>query len=317
MESTHVALLTAIILMVPALAGCAGLSSPLGNESDNESASPEGEGPDEDRPRLKIGIINYTRSVEESEPVNVTWRIETADGSEATVDETSVHWGGESVSRPRSPEAYGNTSGLERDATVPADFETSFEVGDGEGSGNASGNGSGNASADAALLTRDRSDDLSEHENGSGNESDGDRIYVRARASLDGQVVWSQEVVVEVQTEGNETGNGTGDETGETVTVSIGRTTSPGSFATYDPDPVEIKVGDSIEWRNDDPLFSHTATADDDAPESFDTGDISPGETSDPITFTVPGEYSYHDENGDATGTVIVEAAGGNETGGG
>jgi plastocyanin len=47
---------------------------------------------------------------------------------------------------------------------------------------------------------------------------------------------------------------------------------------TYSPDPVEIKVGDSVVWSNQDRM-AHTATADD---GSFDTGKILPRRLQNP-----------------------------------
>lgn len=131
-----------------------------------------------------------------------------------------------------------------------------------------------------------------------------DTIYIRARATLQDEHAWSSEV--EVTVSDDETDDETGNETVEVVTVAIGGT---GPMAGYDPDPVRIEVGQAIEWTNEDSAFEHSATADDDAPESFDTGAISPGETSDPINFTVPGEYPYHDSSfpDNVNGTVIVE----------
>lgn len=58
----------------------------------------------------------------------------------------------------------------------------------------------------------------------------------------------------------------------------------------FSPDPVAIKVGDTVIWTNKD-RSTHTATADD---GSFDTGRIPPGGTSKPISFQSAGEVSYH-----------------------
>jgi plastocyanin len=57
----------------------------------------------------------------------------------------------------------------------------------------------------------------------------------------------------------------------------------------FGPRRIEIPVGGSITWTNNDPLV-HTITADD---GSWDSGPIEPGKTW-THTFTQPGEYSFH-----------------------
>lgn len=56
------------------------------------------------------------------------------------------------------------------------------------------------------------------------------------------------------------------------------------------PQPVlEVAVGTTVEWKNDDPV-PHTVTGDD---GSFDSGMIEGGQTW-RYTFTTPGTYAYH-----------------------
>ena len=73
----------------------------------------------------------------------------------------------------------------------------------------------------------------------------------------------------------------------------------------YDPDPIEVKVGDTVTWSNEDSA-DHTATSGADSPETFDTGDIANGATGE-VTFETAGTYDYicsiHDN---MNGTVEV-----------
>jgi len=57
----------------------------------------------------------------------------------------------------------------------------------------------------------------------------------------------------------------------------------------FGPNRIEIPVGGSITWTNNDPLV-HTITADD---GSWDSGPIEPGKTW-THTFTQAGEYAFH-----------------------
>jgi plastocyanin len=58
----------------------------------------------------------------------------------------------------------------------------------------------------------------------------------------------------------------------------------------YSPSPATVKVGQAVAWHNADAL-AHTATADGGA---FDTGNIAPGATSNPITMNAAGSFPYH-----------------------
>ena len=57
----------------------------------------------------------------------------------------------------------------------------------------------------------------------------------------------------------------------------------------YDPDPVTIKAGGSVEFTNSD-AARHTATGDD--KEIFDTGNLAKGDAMS-VTLDEPGTYDY------------------------
>ena len=71
---------------------------------------------------------------------------------------------------------------------------------------------------------------------------------------------------------------------------------------TFSPDPLEISVGTTVTWTNEDSA-PHTATADD---GSFDSGTLEQGDSFS-FTFEEPGTYTYFCEiHPDMTGTVVV-----------
>lgn len=73
----------------------------------------------------------------------------------------------------------------------------------------------------------------------------------------------------------------------------------------YDPDPITIRVGDSITWTNEDPV-GHTSTATDD---SFNTGMFFPDDSA-TITFDTAGNFPYFcGTHPEMTGTIVVEPA--------
>jgi plastocyanin len=93
-------------------------------------------------------------------------------------------------------------------------------------------------------------------------------------------------------------------------------------FASFDPEVVHIRVGQTVQWRNT-ALITHNVSddkakamnpADASVPEgatAFDSGDIPAGEVYS-HTFTVPGTYKYfcgHQEDDAIFGTVIVDPA--------
>jgi len=78
-------------------------------------------------------------------------------------------------------------------------------------------------------------------------------------------------------------GEGAAGETAANATQAEMRT------MTFGPKRLEITVGTTVRWTNNDQLV-HTITADD---RSWDSGPIEPGKTWS-HTFTQPGEYAFH-----------------------
>lgn len=58
----------------------------------------------------------------------------------------------------------------------------------------------------------------------------------------------------------------------------------------YSPSPANVQVGQQVRWHNADGI-GHTATQNG---GGFDTGLISPGATSAPITIGTAGALNYH-----------------------
>ncbi len=101
---------------------------------------------------------------------------------------------------------------------------------------------------------------------------------------------------------------------GDTVVVTMTTTLR------FDPDPVRVRAGQTVVWRNTSPVI-HTVTADParaarpgnvrlpDGAAAFHSGDMRPGAVY-RRTFTVPGEYAYicvpHELAG-MVGRIIVE----------
>ena len=58
----------------------------------------------------------------------------------------------------------------------------------------------------------------------------------------------------------------------------------------FEPTPVEVGVCDSVVWTNGHDQ-AHTATGTGD--QSWNTGNLAPGTTSEPVRFEAPGELTY------------------------
>src|SRR5918992_1341392 len=95
-------------------------------------------------------------------------------------------------------------------------------------------------------------------------------------------------------TTGNATGTGTtGGEGGGATSVSIVPGSSSLTTDAYSPNPVQVSVGTTVTWTNDD-AQPHTATSGQNAtPDgTFDSGIMAPQGTFE-HTFTEAGEYPY------------------------
>ena len=81
----------------------------------------------------------------------------------------------------------------------------------------------------------------------------------------------------------------------------------------YNPNPIEIKVGETVTWINND-SSPHTVTSssssnDDDSSITFDSGVLRRGETFS-FTFDMEGEYPYFCTlHPNMVGTVVVIAS--------
>jgi plastocyanin len=71
----------------------------------------------------------------------------------------------------------------------------------------------------------------------------------------------------------------------------------------YSPNPLSVKVGQSVNWLNSD-TFAHTATDS----GVFDTGSIAPTSAADvPVPFMAAGTYSFHCTlHANESGSIVV-----------
>lgn len=240
-------LVVALLMIAPALAGCAQLPGFGGDGADDDGDDGDDgqDGDDGEAPvTLTVAIDNVSGLVETGEAIDVTWSVETGSGEQTEIPHTAVHWGNASVDDPKSPADYGNNSGVTEPATVPGTFTTNFTL------------------------------------------DEPATIYLRAHArNPNGTDFWSGEAEVTVQEAWDPTIH----------TIEIGTNTT-GPLANYEPEGLTIDVGDGIKWINRDSI-DHTATADDDAPASFDTGQLAQDQESDVFYFNTTGTYGYHCSN--------------------
>ena len=72
----------------------------------------------------------------------------------------------------------------------------------------------------------------------------------------------------------------------------------------YSPNPTTMRVGQTVAWKNGD-TTAHTATQD---ASRFDSGTISAGSTSSPLTMSATGTFTYHCTiHPGMVGTLVVQ----------
>src|SRR6185295_7116462 len=92
-----------------------------------------------------------------------------------------------------------------------------------------------------------------------------------------------------------------GTTTAADVTVTIQGNNASNSYA---PNPVSMRVGQTIAWRNADSI-THTATQDS---GGFNTGSVVAGDTSAAAMMSTAGTFTYHCTiHPGMIGTVIVQ----------
>ena len=83
---------------------------------------------------------------------------------------------------------------------------------------------------------------------------------------------------------------------------TVVRTVANAGSNSFSPNPVEVKVGETVTWINDD-SGRHTVTSKD---GFFDSGMMGKGQSFS-YTFDKAGEYTYHCEpHPNMVGTVVV-----------
>src|SRR5579871_889446 len=79
---------------------------------------------------------------------------------------------------------------------------------------------------------------------------------------------------------------------GATTNVSIVAGAAGLTTNAYAPNPINIKVGDSVNWINNDTI-AHTSTANTGATTTWSSGTMAPG-ASFKTTFNSAGSFQYH-----------------------
>jgi plastocyanin len=94
-----------------------------------------------------------------------------------------------------------------------------------------------------------------------------------------------------------------------TTALAAGPTVIEMKSITYSPKKIEITAGDSVVWKNTS-YTKHSATSNDGG-KTFDTGMVSPGQSSKAVLFAQPGDFlfncSVHGKT--MSGEIVVKAA--------
>ncbi len=89
--------------------------------------------------------------------------------------------------------------------------------------------------------------------------------------------------------------------------TSVSASDANGNYI-FTPSCIKVSSGQTVTWTNTGAMI-HTATSDSGAPVTFDSGNLSPGQTF-AVTFTTPGTIGYHciyHVSLGMKGTVIVQ----------
>jgi|SRR5215471_5032864 len=85
------------------------------------------------------------------------------------------------------------------------------------------------------------------------------------------------------------TTTGTGTTTGATASASIVSGSSVLTTTAFSPNPIAVKVGDSVKWTNNDSI-PHTSTANN---GQWNSGILNPGQSF-TMMFSAAGSFQYH-----------------------
>ena len=78
--------------------------------------------------------------------------------------------------------------------------------------------------------------------------------------------------------------------TGATASASIVSGATVLTTTAFSPNPITIKVGDSVKWTNNDTIV-HTSTANN---GQWNSGILNPGQSFTTPAFTTAGSFQYH-----------------------
>jgi plastocyanin len=77
---------------------------------------------------LAVALTQAPTSAAANSTITVKWSVAPSPSASLQIPHTAIHWGTQSVADPKSPADYGTTQGAREPATVPANFETAFQV---------------------------------------------------------------------------------------------------------------------------------------------------------------------------------------------